>query len=55
MNSFKFQIFGVSLLLLTGVVSTTWSQSQTPARDGAAATKATGKQVTLTLVRWPFT
>ncbi len=59
MNSFKFRIAAVSLLLFAGLVSTAWSQSQTPAKipagDGAATSQVTGKEVTLTLVRWPYT
>jgi len=54
MKSFKFRIAGVSLLLFTGLVSA-WSQTKTPGQEGATATPVTGKQVTLTLVRWPFT
>ena len=54
MKSFKFRIAGISLLLLAGLVSTARSQSKTPGPEGAT-TQVTGKQVTLTLVRWPFT
>ena len=52
MKSIKFRIAGVSLLLLAGLVSTAWSQAKTA---GATTNQITGKEVTLTLVRWPFT
>jgi len=55
MTSFKFRIAGISLLLFAGLVSTAWSQSKARGQEEATTTQVSSKQVTLTLVRWPFT
>ena len=55
MTSFKFRIAGISLMLFVALGSTAWSQSKARGQEEATTTRVSGKQVTLTLVRWPFT
>lgn len=55
MKSLKSRIVGAGLLLCVGLIVPAWSQSKTTTPGGAPTTQVAGKEVTLTLVRWPFT